>query len=542
MSKRSHWLAQSHLTQATRIQQALNGDESKAARVHALAQRLPEYRGHELLLARLLATHERASALGPRAGAAQLRAVIDELRSLAGEHAALKSRTPGAHGSSDSRSATDRSRFAQAIQAVPTLADRLIAARKAGWKVEQNAAGEVWARAPLSEYLLFDPADRATRPVSAQEFGSRIEHALAAAQRADRGVGDMPPGKPRRWRESDNTSVSNPQAAGGSSPEPITAAQALETIRTWQSAGPLSARRSKFAIEAKGDYFVVTAPSGQYVLADPQRVARVREAAATFVAGARLSATNVEALKRAIAPLKTQYQRIAAFDASLAEARARSTGIANAPRNAIDDLLALADGRANRALIQTVAAYRRPESGWQLRLEPGEAGGPRYVAVSKTGRSVTLVDESGYRSIENAVAHRDHDAIDAAAAGLREALTQLKPQRNPPGRPAAAPRNAIDDLLELADPLDEHHWPIRPLIDAGLRERGWKLSVETSETGGSRYVAESRAGRRFTLVDENEYETIQNAMRDRDYGAIVRAAQRLRAACERLTQAVSPGT
>jgi Fic/DOC family len=89
---RSHWLAQSHLTAATRIQQALNGDESKAARVFALAQRLPEYRGHELLLARLLATHERASALGPQAGAAQLRAVIGELRSLAAEHAALRSR------------------------------------------------------------------------------------------------------------------------------------------------------------------------------------------------------------------------------------------------------------------------------------------------------------------------------------------------------------------------------------------------------------------------------------------------------------------
>jgi prophage maintenance system killer protein len=90
MNTRSHWLAQSHLTAATQIQQALNGDESKAAHVHALAQRLPEYRGHELLLARLLATHERASALGPQVGAAQLRAVLDELRSLAREHAALR--------------------------------------------------------------------------------------------------------------------------------------------------------------------------------------------------------------------------------------------------------------------------------------------------------------------------------------------------------------------------------------------------------------------------------------------------------------------
>jgi hypothetical protein len=82
-------LAQSNVTAASRIQHVLNGDESKAARVYALAQRLPEYRSHELLLARLLTMHEPASALGPRAGAAQLRTVIDELRSLAHEHAAL---------------------------------------------------------------------------------------------------------------------------------------------------------------------------------------------------------------------------------------------------------------------------------------------------------------------------------------------------------------------------------------------------------------------------------------------------------------------
>jgi hypothetical protein len=140
MNTRSHWLAQSHLTAATQIQQALNGDESKAAHVHALAQRLPEYRGHELLLARLLATHERASALGPQAGAAQLRAVIDALRSLAAEHAALRNRAiaPTSAGSGQASSewaeaqpALARTEFVRDGHLTPEATTQLNAAREA---------------------------------------------------------------------------------------------------------------------------------------------------------------------------------------------------------------------------------------------------------------------------------------------------------------------------------------------------------------------------------------------------------------------------
>jgi hypothetical protein len=89
-------LAQSNMSAASRIQQVLNGDESKAARAHAhahaLAQRLPEYRGQETLLALLLAAHEHARVPGPPASGTQLLAMIQELRGLAAEHAALAGR------------------------------------------------------------------------------------------------------------------------------------------------------------------------------------------------------------------------------------------------------------------------------------------------------------------------------------------------------------------------------------------------------------------------------------------------------------------
>jgi hypothetical protein len=82
------WRMQSNLTQAAALLDAVGGDETLAARVHALTQR-PEHRGQELLLARLAT----ASAL-PGAARQQQLAVMRRLVNDHATHRSLGTATP----------------------------------------------------------------------------------------------------------------------------------------------------------------------------------------------------------------------------------------------------------------------------------------------------------------------------------------------------------------------------------------------------------------------------------------------------------------
>jgi broad specificity phosphatase PhoE len=59
-----HWLLQSNRTQASQILAATGGDETRAAQFHAWAQN-PEYRGKEVLVARMLALPDQLRQLEP---------------------------------------------------------------------------------------------------------------------------------------------------------------------------------------------------------------------------------------------------------------------------------------------------------------------------------------------------------------------------------------------------------------------------------------------------------------------------------------------
>ena len=210
--------------------------------------------------------------------------------------------------------------FARAIGDVPVLADRLIAVRRAGWKVTEGPGGEVWAESPLTRYLVFDPAARQVAPASAQELGARIDAAIAAAQRAER-VGEpwrgARPAEPRRWSAPPDRPRASTSPGPASQSGWVSAEDALTTIRTQGSPGPFSVFRAKLQIEAKGGSFVVTAPSGRYVLADPAQVLQIRAAATRFRLAGPFNLKTLADLKLLTGPLRRQYLRIVEYDKSL---------------------------------------------------------------------------------------------------------------------------------------------------------------------------------------------------------------------------------
>jgi hypothetical protein len=103
-----HALAQSHNEAASAIEHALAGTGVSPAALLAVAQRTPQYRGQELLLAQVLDASIRAQALGPRPTPAQIQHSVAEMRSLAAAHAALAPR--GSAAAATTGSAADQAK------------------------------------------------------------------------------------------------------------------------------------------------------------------------------------------------------------------------------------------------------------------------------------------------------------------------------------------------------------------------------------------------------------------------------------------------
>jgi Fic/DOC family len=115
---RADWLAQSNNEAASAIEHALAGTGVSPAALLAVAQRTPQYRGQELLLARLFGAWGRAQALEPRPTPAQTQRTVAELSSLATDHAALARRGDGAVAAT--RSAAESPAV---LQSAPPAAD-----------------------------------------------------------------------------------------------------------------------------------------------------------------------------------------------------------------------------------------------------------------------------------------------------------------------------------------------------------------------------------------------------------------------------------
>jgi hypothetical protein len=173
----SHWLRQSNNEAASAIERALAGTGVSPAAFLAAAQRLPQYRGQEVLLAHTLDAWVRAQALGPRPTPAQTQRTVAELSSLGTEHAALASR-----GGSDAASTTG------AGQPRPNQSSSFLqigqdAKVTSGDKVPGHPAAT--ADQPLALYIETAKIDPSLLPVDAKPRQDYIESPLL----------------PRRWSE-----------------------------------------------------------------------------------------------------------------------------------------------------------------------------------------------------------------------------------------------------------------------------------------------------------------------------------------------------